>query len=44
MPQNKYPYPLHKIDENGDFWIYWNGWYKVTDKYNPLKHFKKEKK
>ena len=39
------PYKLYKIDENGDLQIYWNGeYYKVMDKYNPLKHFKKEKK
>jgi len=38
------PYKLHKIDENGDLWIYWNGWYKVADENNPLKYFKKEKK
>lgn len=39
------PYKLYKIDENGDLQIYWNGeYYKVMDKNNPLKHFKKEKK
>ena len=39
------PYELHKIDENGDLRIYWNGeYYKVADKNNPLKIFKGFKK
>jgi len=37
-------YPLHKIDENGDYWIYWNGWYKVPDINNPLKLIEEMKK
>lgn len=38
-------YPLHKIDENGDFYVYWNGkYYKIPDISNPLKLIEEMKK
>ena len=44
MEEDKYP-PLHKVDKDGNLYVYWNGeYYKVEDEYNPLKLFEKNEK
>ncbi len=43
MVEDSYP-PLHKVDKDGNLYVYWNGkYYKVADENNPLFLFKMRK-
>ena len=32
-------YKLHRIDDEGNLWFFWNGWYKIPyeSRYNPFR-------
>ncbi len=44
MAEDSYP-PLHKIDKDGNLYVYWNGeYYQVADENNLLRLFNVNKK